>query len=170
MKYLKTYRIFESSSSEDTEMLLELIRADLEDINIDEPFTHDDIFISACDFVVKKNGEPIIFNALEYQVKGIHVNEPIEPIDMRIMFQTKYPYTSKGIKRKAPEIRKNGLALLLNPEKGDLDFDDTWHNLSERFIQNIYSHLNEDRYTSYGFEVLRTKGPYKSPIILFYIK
>ncbi len=171
MKYLNTYKLFESNS-EDTDVLMDLLRNDLEDIS-SPLFNIDDILMSKCDFGFKTDGNPKRFPDIEYESTGCVINDQIDPIDFSEVIVNKYAYTRLGFPRKSVSKKKNGLALLVDPEKGDTDdfydnYDGTFAEFNDGVMQKVYDTLNIERFNSYGFEVVKLTGPHSIKIILIY--
>ena len=178
MKYIKTYNIFESNGSDE---LLDLLRSDIEEIGLRE----DDIYVSTCVFVCRKDGYPLArTRGIEWDDTFYNDNNEALRLsnitNLKIKFGDMYKsnigLTSYKYK-KTPELNKKGVAIFYGPtfdesfnSGNEISDDETAYVKNTRMADKIFNGLNKERFNSFGYDyVISTDSVGRKLILIFKI-
>lgn len=177
MKYIKTYNIFESGESDE---LLDLLRSDIEEIGLRE----DDVYVSTCVFVCKKDGYPLSRTKIEWDDTFYNDNNEALRLsnvnNLKIKFSDMYKsnigLTSYKYK-KTPELNKKGVAIFYGPTFDEsfnsgieISDDETAYVKNTRMTEKIFNELNKERFNSFGYDyVISTDSVGRKLILIFKI-
>jgi len=176
MKHLTTYKIFESSN---TDELLDLLRSDIDNIGIDE----NDMYASTCVFICKKDGYPIARPTIEWDMSFYTANDTalklgsISGVDVNFTDIYKSNIGSTSMKfKKTPELNKKGMAIFHGPtfdesfnnDEEISDDNETAYEKNTRYVNNIYNGLNKVRFNEYGYDYVIATDTVGRKLILFF--